>query len=96
MRTFFPFFLLNISPWFCQSVLNQPFRFLADSSTIPSEMLIWQLSAPVSAFPSLTSSYLVDENSLLEFPVSRSLPSPIGVHKSRKAKLWHVYKYLQM
>lgn len=61
------FFLLNISPWFCQSVLIQPFCFLADSSTIPSEMLIWQLSATASAFPSLESLYL-----LLLLSLSRS------------------------
>lgn len=45
-------------------MLKQPFSFLADSSTIPSEMLIWQLSAPSSAFPSLTSLYLRDEIAL--------------------------------
>lgn len=61
----FFFFLLPLnSLWLCQSVLKQPFSFLADSSTIPSEMLIWQLSAPSSAFPSLTSLYLRDEIAL--------------------------------
>lgn len=68
------FFPLNISPWFCQSVLIQPFCFQADSSTIPSEMLIWQLSAPASAFPSLRLRciYLLEEIAL-SLPLHQSL-----------------------
>lgn len=54
-KDIFFFLPLSISPWFCQSVLIQPLCSLADSSTIPSEMLIWQLTVPASAFPCFAS-----------------------------------------
>lgn len=68
------FFLpLSISPWFCQSVLIQPLCSLADSSTIPSEMLIWQLTVQPSAFPSFASHVHISWMRSLSLPFSLSL-----------------------
>lgn len=82
----------NISPWFCQPVLMKPFCFLADSSTIPSEMLIWKLSVSLSQ-PS--PHIFISPGCYHSLPYSVPLSPLVDVHSvtSRGVKLSAYLKF---